>query len=410
MSAEAIKISIIVPIYNVEDYVKPCIESIMRQSYRNLEIILVDDGSTDHCPEICDYYAQIDKRVHVIHKHNGGVTSARKAGVAAATGNYVLCVDGDDWIEEDRVEVLVRDGILPAYADMIFLSGHIMDFEDKESIRQSSDVPTKLFVNDEIENEIFPLLPDMQMWSLCSWAIRKELLLKNQILVDDLVINGEDFLCVVFCLLDAKSAMVIQQGGYHCIYRASSLSHRKRYHLHKDYFKIWYQVLKNRLQQKRASKKICKICNRIAVTFAMSYHHYDYDWLQQKFPNCLFPFPKVKSGTQIVVYGAGKVGRSLVKYLDKTKWCSVVLWVDQNQNLPAIPGYTICSRDSIFSVDYDFVVVAIVKESIAKEVKRSLILDGIPEKKIATMDASAISDDAIPEFIHDTGDHKNGRG
>lgn len=394
MEAETIKISIIVPIYNVEDYVRPCIESIIGQSYRNLEIILVDDGSTDHCPEICDDYAKKDKRIHVIHKRNGGAASARRAGTAAAMGGYVLCVDGDDWIEKDRVEELVREGILPSHADMIYLSGRILDFEEGSGhIRESSDVPPRLFADDEIENEFFPLLPDRRTWSLGAWAIRRELLLKNQKLVDDRVIYGEDFLCVFFCLLEAKSVMTFQQDGYHYVQRASSISHQRGGSLNSNQIslKIWYRALKNRLEQTRASKKIRKMCDHIAIHYIMEHYHYDYDLLLQSFPaDYLFPFPNVKNGTRIVVYGAGKIGCNLVQSLSKTKKYSVVLWVDQNQNRPAVPGYTISSRDAIFSADYDFIVVAILDAAVAKEVKCSLILDGIPEEKIATMDARAI--------------------
>ena len=91
-------ISIIVPIYNIDKYIGICIESILNQAYRQLEIILVDDGSTDRCAEICDLYAKKDARIHVIHKPNGGLVSARKAGLLASTGEYIGYVDGDDWI------------------------------------------------------------------------------------------------------------------------------------------------------------------------------------------------------------------------------------------------------------------------------------------------------------------------
>ena len=123
-----ILITIIVPIYNVQEYLRKCIESIINQSYKNIEIILVDDGSTDESPKICDYYAEIDHRVVVIHKDNGGLVSARKAGTAKAIGDYILNVDGDDWIEEDRVEILVMEGILPDRADMVYLAGYKKDF------------------------------------------------------------------------------------------------------------------------------------------------------------------------------------------------------------------------------------------------------------------------------------------
>ena len=91
-------ISIVVPIYMIDRYVGICIESLIHQTYRNLEIILVDDGSKDRCPEICDLYARKDSRIKVIHQPNGGLVAARKAGVLAATGTYVGYVDGDDWV------------------------------------------------------------------------------------------------------------------------------------------------------------------------------------------------------------------------------------------------------------------------------------------------------------------------
>lgn len=94
-------ISVIVPIYNVEQYLEQCIQSICIQSYKNLEIILVDDGSPDRCSEICDEWAQKDSRIHVIHKQNGGLSDARNVGIEYAKGKYIAFVDSDDWIEED---------------------------------------------------------------------------------------------------------------------------------------------------------------------------------------------------------------------------------------------------------------------------------------------------------------------
>lgn len=97
-------ISVIVPIYKVEKYLKKCIDSIINQTYKNLEIILVDDGSPDNCPKICDEYANQDSRVRVIHKENGGLSDARNAGMEAATGECILFVDSDDWIKPRMIE------------------------------------------------------------------------------------------------------------------------------------------------------------------------------------------------------------------------------------------------------------------------------------------------------------------
>ena len=93
------KISIIVPIYNVENYIRQCVESVIAQTHQDLELILVDDGSPDNCGRICDTYAEGDSRIKVIHKENGGLSDARNVGVANATGEYILFLDGDDyWI------------------------------------------------------------------------------------------------------------------------------------------------------------------------------------------------------------------------------------------------------------------------------------------------------------------------
>lgn len=101
-------ISVIVPIYKVELYIRPCLDSILAQTYKNLEIILVDDGSPDGCPAICDEYARQDSRVQVIHKSNGGLSDARNAGIGCASGEYICFVDSDDWVATDMVEYLFR--------------------------------------------------------------------------------------------------------------------------------------------------------------------------------------------------------------------------------------------------------------------------------------------------------------
>ena len=101
------KVSIVVPIYEVEDYLPQCIESIINQKYKNIEIILVNDGSKDNCQEIINFYAKLDERIIVISKKNGGLVSARKAGVEAASGKYITFVDGDDWIEASHIKNLI---------------------------------------------------------------------------------------------------------------------------------------------------------------------------------------------------------------------------------------------------------------------------------------------------------------
>lgn len=103
------KISVIIPVYNVEKYLKRCLDSVVNQTYKNLEIILVDDGSADNSGKICDEYAQKDKRIIVIHKENGGVSSVRNKGLDICTGDYVSFIDSDDWLENCFYEYVVNN-------------------------------------------------------------------------------------------------------------------------------------------------------------------------------------------------------------------------------------------------------------------------------------------------------------
>ena len=106
MKSENQLISVVVPIYNVEKELERCVESLLKQTYTNLEIILVDDGSTDRCPQICDEYLNEDGRVLVIHKKNGGLSDARNEGLIKASGKYVMFVDSDDYLGLDACEKL----------------------------------------------------------------------------------------------------------------------------------------------------------------------------------------------------------------------------------------------------------------------------------------------------------------
>jgi glycosyltransferase involved in cell wall biosynthesis len=149
------KISIIVPIYKVEPYLKRCIISILDQSFSDFELILVDDGSPDQCGAICDQYAEQDKRVKVIHKRNGGLSSARNAGISIAKGDYIGLVDGDDYLHEKMFEVLYKQAMLHS-ADMVvcdFLK--VNDNENVETVHQTSQPIIKKYTNIEALQQLF---------------------------------------------------------------------------------------------------------------------------------------------------------------------------------------------------------------------------------------------------------------
>lgn len=124
------KVSIIVPVYNVEAYLRPCIESLIGQTYKNIELLLIDDGSTDGSGTICDEYAAQDPRIRIWHKENGGVSSARNAGIDMASGEYLIFVDSDDWVLPELISSYMKR----ASSDVVVLSNHTAD---KEQLRKN---------------------------------------------------------------------------------------------------------------------------------------------------------------------------------------------------------------------------------------------------------------------------------
>ena len=150
-------ISVIVPVYNVEKYLRKCVESILGQTYTDFELLLVDDGSPDGCPRVCDEYAERDSRVRVIHKPNGGLISARNEGIRAARGSYVCILDGDDWALEGMLQ-FIHDTVAqsPEPPDMVLFAAHNV-YEDhmEETL---NNVPEGYYGRKRLEKEIFPYL------------------------------------------------------------------------------------------------------------------------------------------------------------------------------------------------------------------------------------------------------------
>lgn len=160
------KISVIVPVYNVEIYLNKCVDSILAQSYKNLEIILVDDGSCDKSGEICDQYSKIDERVIVVHKKNGGLSSARNAGLDLATGKFIGFVDSDDWIELEMYEYLYRFAtenqcsVVECAVNNVYGNDIVKYIKDKDVVLSGRDAISMQL--DQVGNNLFPRIA---VWS-----------------------------------------------------------------------------------------------------------------------------------------------------------------------------------------------------------------------------------------------------
>ena len=209
------KVSIIVAVYNVEKYIRRCVDSLLAQTYQDIEIILVDDGSPDRCGDICDEYERKDSRIKVIHKSNGGVSSAQQAGLDAATGDYVIHADPDDWVEKDMVSQLVRKAIETS-ADMI-----TCDFYYDGKYRS-------LYYT--TEKDLLRKIVDVNIICVC-WnvLVRRAFIIQHDIcFTPDWLCYSEDFLFMSRLLVaGARSAHLAKAFYHYCIDNNGSLVHRK---------------------------------------------------------------------------------------------------------------------------------------------------------------------------------------
>lgn len=210
------QISVIVPVYNVEQYLERCVDSILAQTAEGLEIILVDDGSTDSSGALCDAYASRHEQIQVCHKKNGGLTSAWKAGLALASGKYTGFVDSDDWIDPDMYERMYA-AAEREQADMT-VCGLVFDFEDPRIPRreESSNFTRETYSRRELENLFPSLLNDGYFFgrtlqpARVTKLIRTELLRANVKYCDDCVAVGEDLQITFPVLLDTRKLCVVR--------------------------------------------------------------------------------------------------------------------------------------------------------------------------------------------------------
>lgn len=389
-------ISVIVPVYNIEDYLAQCIASIRSQTYENLQIILVDDGSTDESGNICDAHCEQDSRIEVIHKKNEGLVSARKAGIAGAQGEYVTFVDGDDWIDSDMLQMLMDIG---QEADMITYACYeeygTYRVLKKNSIREGlyiSGSDKRLLYESMLMNHNFfefGILPH-----LCDKLIKRSILTANLINVSNLISYGEDVACTYPCLLDAQSVYVTNLPFYHYRQRQGSIVKSKTM-IAADNFVEIYKLLKTKFH------------------LAIGYHamlleqlHY-YMWfilLVKAYERLgkhmtLFPFAKVQKHMRIVIYGAGGFGSTLKSYCASADAVEVAGWVDMHYDAYRKQGLDVVSVQQILNMDFDCIVIAVLNEETAWAIKADLIKRGIAEEKIDWVKKDILGIEKLPAWL-----------
>ena len=222
--------TVIVPIYNVEKYLEKCLNSIRNQTFEDFEVILIDDGSPDRCPQICDQYPRMDERFSVVHKTNEGLQRARRTGVQKAKGKYVAFVDSDDWVDCGWLEFVFHQ--LNRCETDILILGYKQDFADK-TIRFENKVWAGLYEEENIREQLWPHILGTEKCfefgiapSLWSKIFKRELILEVIECVDEKLTLGEDAACTYLCIYRAKSIYICNNAFYHYRYVSDSMAQK----------------------------------------------------------------------------------------------------------------------------------------------------------------------------------------
>ena len=351
--------SVIVTIYNLEEYLEKCIDSILMQTYRNFEIILVDDGSTDKSREICDNYKKKDSRVVVLHKQNGGLISARVDGLMLANGEYSIFVDGDDWIETNELQY-ISEIINDYYPDMIEF-GFWKEYSDIIDCRHAG-VPEGLYQKEVLWKEIRTILETKPCFfralenTICCKAVKTDIfrLVENKLCPK--ITWGEDVIATYSLLHCVEKIYISYRPLYHYVERKGSMMHTSRISqipmIEQEMNSIWNRYC---LQDSVAYKQ--------SILKNMTFLEEPQQVLENYSSTLGVP------GNRIVIFGKGVMAQGIIEACSE-KGINIVAVID---------SYDV---DRIRLFEYDVIFIAISVSSIVEKAIQLLLGMGIECEKI----------------------------
>lgn len=374
-------ISVIVPVYNAAPYLEKCINSIRNQTYENLEIILVNDGSSDESPSLCNAFQVQDARIKVLHKENGGAASARKEGIKLATGDYTTYVDSDDWIEPDMYERMV--GNLQD-ADVVICG---IERDSGPNINFEVNAIAPGVYQEEKLSEIYAKMiytGHFYEWGILPFVYNKlfrtELLRRNQLKVPDKIRVGEDPACCYPALLEAKKIVILRECLYHYQMRDDSvmgINDGKEI----EHYKVFYSYLKSRFSEVEEWKENLILQMEYMMLFMLMLKNLE---VFQNQGESLFPYADLEKGARIALYGAGRFGHELVRYIRGADDYTLMAWVDSNAR------GEIQKISTLQEKEFDYVLIAVLKSEIQKEIIDNIAGMGIPGNRIKGIDMELI--------------------
>ncbi len=277
------KVSIIVPVYNIEKYLERCVDTLVKQTDRNIEILLINDGTEDNSLDIMERYASQDSRVKVINKENGGSSSARNLGISLATGKFIMFVDSDDWMELNAVKEMKKMAI-EKNADIV--KAFYQKNTGKVSQIQNMEIGTEILEVDkkDFKEKIYPLLINTSVLnSVWIELIKKDIVINNNIKFIETINYGEDQLFNYELYTHSSKVVLLNRPYYHYFYNNNSITTSKgidktksrSYNALKNYSKL-YQYIKdwgmdNESVRKQIAKRVMReVTNRTKEAFVLS--------------------------------------------------------------------------------------------------------------------------------------------
>lgn len=378
-------ISVVVIAYNIEKYISACILSLVNQTMQPGEIILVDDGSTDHTADICNEFAGKYEYIHVIHKENGGQSSARRVGVHAAKGEYIFFVDGDDQVVSNAIEEYEKT-ISSFHPEMIlnncerkFLDGSCKEMRGSLNKGLYSGANLKDLYNNILYSE-----NQLGVWGIIGmvWAgVFKKTLIESHIdEVSDHIRIAEDTGVKFACLVNADSIVAIDDILYTYIEREDSIMSGNRDTYLSDINSVYSYMLKS-IKGHREGQLLKLQVDRWFLYNVIIDVSTKIDWplhiSKYRLGDIYFDMEK---GARVVIYGAGNVGRSVYHQLYREKNLEIVAWVDGHPEKYGNMGVVAMNQ---IDEPYDYVVIAVLHEKTASQIKEELMeIYNVPSKKI----------------------------
>lgn len=383
-----IEISVIVPIYRIEKYLPQCIESLLNQSFLNFELILVDDGSPDNCPKICDDYSKKDARVKVVHKENGGLLSARKAGLKAAKGKYIAYVDGDDWVDKFYLDTLFK--LAEANDADLVVTGRFREFNGKiETVKprmvgvyNETDIKSKVLPNAIYNGRFCEHDISTYVWNK---LFKKELLSKVLYDVPNEIIMGEDAAITYAYLSISKKIVISRIPLYYYRQRHDSIV-KSIENPKTEYYRLG--LLMNFLKS-----KLEKVLDDKNLNTQITYYLYSQilvrsgGLIYDENGDLLFnPFLNLKPKSKVIVYSSGSFGQHILSTNAKKGFFQVKEWIDIDYHELSIGGNCVQPISTFNNDEFDKLIIATINPSNYDAIKQELKLMGIDENKIAQID------------------------